>query len=95
MKPFEALGQIDSQFRHFDHDRARSKTRPRNQKLSTPAAKRMAESGETRMPETLRTDTGSKKKSPHADRSLLEALNRSKKLRIPITSLGHQSSISS
>jgi len=54
------------------------------------AASRNAPSGETRMPEALRTDTGSKKKSPQGDRSLLEALNRSMNVKSPIASEHHQ-----
>lgn len=36
-EPLEALGQLDGRLRHFDHGLTRSKTRPRNQKFSTPA----------------------------------------------------------
>ncbi len=37
VKSFELLGQIDGCLRNLYHDRTRSKTRPRNQKFSTPA----------------------------------------------------------
>lgn len=36
-EPLEALGQLNGRLRYFDHGRTRSNTRPRNQKLSTPA----------------------------------------------------------
>jgi len=42
------------------------------------------------MPDELRTETGSKKKSPHGERSLVEALNRSSKVKNPITSEHYQ-----
>lgn len=37
MESFEALGHVNRSSRNLDHDRTLSKTRPRNQKLSTPA----------------------------------------------------------
>lgn len=39
VEALEALGLVDRGRWDFDHERTRSNTRPRNQKLSTPAQK--------------------------------------------------------
>ena len=37
VESLESLSKIDGGLRNINHDRTRSKTRPRNQKFSTPA----------------------------------------------------------
>ncbi len=37
VESLKALRKLDGCLRYFNHDRTRSNTRPRNQKLSTPA----------------------------------------------------------
>jgi hypothetical protein len=52
--------------------------------LAYTAATRMALSADTRMPLELRIVTGSNQKSPPDERSSLEAIQRERKLNIPI-----------
>ncbi|TLD46044.1 MAG: hypothetical protein FAZ92_01686 [Accumulibacter sp.] len=52
--------------------------------LAYTAAKRSALSADTRMPLDVRTVTGSNQKSPDGDRSSDDAIQRERKLNIPI-----------